>query len=104
MLAVAVLDGLGVVWLSVGLFTSMQRYSPPRLQGRVNAAATTLLITPQTLLIAAAAALISVLRYRLMLLVMAIVIGACALWLLARPAAAPAEVREATAETVAPGP
>lgn len=103
-LAGAVLDGLGVVWLSVGLFTSMQRYSPPRLQGRVNAAATTLLITPQTLSIAAGAALISVLSYRLMLLVMAIVIGACALWLLARPAAAPAEAREEPAETVAPAP
>jgi MFS family permease len=88
-LAGAALDGLGVVWLTVGLFTAMQEHTPPRLQGRVNAAATTLVITPQTLSIAAGAALISVVSYRLMLLVMAIVVGACAAWLLARPAPAP---------------
>jgi MFS family permease len=88
----AVLDGLGVVWLSVGLFTAMQRHTPSRLQGRVNAAATTLLITPQTLSIAAGAALISVVSYRLLLLAMAVVVGACAAWLLARPAAAPLEI------------
>jgi MFS family permease len=88
-LAGAVLDGLGVVWLSVGLFTAMQEHTPPRLQGRVNAAATTLIITPQTLSIAAGAALISVVSYRLLLLVMAVIIGACAAWLLAHPAAAP---------------
>jgi MFS family permease len=88
-LAGAALDGIGVVWLSVGLFTAMQQHTPPRLQGRVNAAATTLLITPQTLSIAAGAALISVVSYRLLLLAMAVIIGACAGWLLARPAAAP---------------
>jgi hypothetical protein len=71
------------------LFTAMQEHTPPRLQGRVNAAATTLLITPQTLSIAAGAALISVVSYRLLLLAMAVIIGACAGWLLARPAAAP---------------
>jgi hypothetical protein len=60
--------------------------------GRVNAAATTLLISPQTLSIAAGAALISVVSYRLLLIVMAVIIGACAAWLLARPAAAPAGV------------
>jgi hypothetical protein len=63
----------------------------------VNAAATTLLITPQTLSIAAGAVLISVVSYRLLLLVMAVVIGACAAWLLARPAATPAENPDAAA-------
>jgi len=58
----------------------------------VNAAATALLITPQTLSIAVGAALISVVSYRLLLIVMAVIIGACAAWLLARPAAAPAGV------------
>jgi MFS family permease len=91
-LAGAVLDGIGVVWLSVGFFTAMQEYTSPQLQGRVNAAATALLITPQTLSIAAGAALISVVSYRLLLIVMAVIIGACAAWLLARPAAAPAGV------------
>jgi MFS family permease len=101
-LAGAVLDGLGVVWLSVGLFTAMQQHTPPGLQGRVNAAATTLLITPQTLSIAAGAALISMVSYRLMLLIMAIVIGACATWLLTRPAQVRAEIPDAAgkAETV----
>jgi len=94
-LAGAVADGVGVVWLSVGLFTAMQKHTPPRLQGRVNAAATTLLITPQTVSIAAGAALISVVSYRLMLIVMMAVIGVCAAWLLARPAAAPIELPDA---------
>jgi hypothetical protein len=67
----------------------MQEHTPPRLQGRVNAAATTVLITPQTVSIAAGAALISVVSYRLMLLFVAAVIGACAAWLLARPAGLP---------------
>ena len=78
-------DGLGVVWLSVGLFTALQQHTLPRLQGRVNGAAKTLLITPQTMSIAAGAALISVVSYQLMLLVVAVVIGGCAAWLLARP-------------------
>jgi MFS family permease len=102
-LAGAVLDGLGVVWLSVGLFTAMQEHTPPRLQGRVNAAASTLLITPQTLSIAAGAALISVVSYRLLLLVMIVVIGACAAWLLARPAAALDAAEEVIPERAATG-
>jgi MFS family permease len=94
-LAGAILDGTGVVWLTVGLATAMQKHTPPRLQGRVSAAATTLLITPQTLSIAAGAALISVVSYRLLLLVMAVIIGACAAWLLTRPAAPPDKVTDA---------
>jgi hypothetical protein len=58
----------------------------PRLQGRVNAASTAMVITPQTVSIAIGAALISVISYRLLLFVMAAVISVCALWLLARPA------------------
>jgi len=88
-LAGAALDGVGVVLLSVALFTAMQQYTPPRLQGRVSGAAGTLLITPQTLSIAAGAALIGVVSYRLLLLVMAVFIGACAAWLLVHPAPAP---------------
>jgi hypothetical protein len=61
----------------------MQEQTPPRLQGRVNAAASTMLITPQTVSIAVGAALINVVSYRLLLVVMAAVIGLCAAWLLA---------------------
>jgi MFS family permease len=90
-LAGAVLDGLGVVWLSVGMFTAMQEHTPPGLQGRVTAAATAMLVTPQTVSIALGAALIGLVSYRLLLLVMAAVIGTCAAWLLARPSSAPQE-------------
>lgn len=45
-LAGSIGDGLGVVWLSVGLFTALQAHTPPRLQGRVNGTATMLLVTP----------------------------------------------------------
>lgn len=106
-LAGTVTDGLGVVWLSVGLFTALQQHTPPRLQGRVNSAGTMLIITPQTVSIAAGAALIGVVSYRLMLLVVAVVIGACAAWLLARPAPAsvPAEADvPAPAEADGPAP
>lgn|GEM_PF-5693791 len=55
----------------------------------MSGAASTLLITPQTLSIAAGAALIGVVSYRLLLLVMAVFIGACAAWLRVHPAPAP---------------
>jgi hypothetical protein len=77
------------VWLSVGYGTATQLHTPPRLQGRVDAASDVFLLGPQTASLAAGAALISVVSYRLMLLAMAIVIGGCALVLLVRPAAEP---------------
>jgi hypothetical protein len=86
-------DGFGAVWLSVGYGTATQRYTPPRLQGRVDAASDVFLLGPQTASIAAGAALISVVSYRLMLLLMAIVIGGCAVVLLVRPAAEPSAVQ-----------
>jgi MFS family permease len=95
-IAGAVLDGLGVVWLSVGMFTAMQEHTPPPLQGRVNGAATAMLITPQTVSIAAGTALISVVSYRLLLGVVFVVIGGCAAWLLARPARSPRGPRDSS--------
>jgi hypothetical protein len=44
--------------------------------------------------IAAGAVLINVVSYQLMLVVIAVVIGACAAWLLARPARLPQEQDE----------
>jgi len=82
-----VADGFGVVWLATSLNTAAQRCTPPRLQGRVDAAVDMFLLTPQTASIAAGAALISVVSYRVMLLVVAFVIGACALFLIIRSAA-----------------
>ena len=48
-LAGAVTDGIGLVWLVAVAGTAIQRYTPPRLQGRVTAAWTMLVITPQTI-------------------------------------------------------
>jgi MFS family permease len=90
-LAAAVGDGIGLVWLVAAAPTAPQRYSPPRLQGRVNAAFMMLIITPQTVSIAAGTALISVVDYRLLLAIVAVAIGGCALVLLIRPAPEPAD-------------
>jgi hypothetical protein len=90
-LAAAVGDGIGLVWLVAAATTAAQRYTPPSLQGRVNAAFMMLIVTPQTVSIAVGAALISVVDYRLLLAIVAAAVGACALALLLRPAAEPAE-------------
>ncbi len=84
-LAGAAGDGIGLVWLIVGFSTAVQVHTPPRLQGRVNAAWTMLILTPQTISIAAGAALISFVDYRLLLLAVTAVTGACAAFLLIRP-------------------
>jgi MFS family permease len=89
-LAGAVVDGLGLVWLVAVMGAAIQRYTPPRLQGRATAAATLVVITPQTVSIAAGAALISCVSYRVLLLAEIAIIGACAAYLLARPAPEPA--------------
>ena len=60
---------MGLVWLMVGFGTAVQVHTPPRLQGRVNAAWAMLIVRPQTVSIAAGAALISFVDYRLLLTV-----------------------------------
>jgi MFS family permease len=94
-LAAAVGDGIALIWLVVAFTTAAQRHTPPQLQGRVTAAWTMLILTPQTISIAAGAALIAFVDYRTMLLVIMAVIGACALLLLIRPAAEPAPAKAA---------
>ena len=94
-LAAAVGDGIALIWLVVALTTAAQRYTPPQLQGRVTAAWTMLILTPQTISIAAGAALIAFVDYRTMLLVITAVLSACALLLLIRPAAEPAPAKAA---------
>jgi MFS family permease len=76
--------GAGIAWLIVGFATAIQTRSPARLQGRVASAADTLVSTPQTISIAAGAGLVAVVDYRLLVLAMAVVTGACALYLLTR--------------------
>src|ERR1022692_193860 len=93
-LAGAVADGIGLVWLVAAATTATQRYSPPSLQGRANAAFMMAILTPQTVSIAAGTALISLVDYRLLLVFVIVATGACALLLLMRPAAEPADVEE----------
>jgi MFS family permease len=100
-LAGAVADGVGLVWLVTAFGTAMQRFTPPRLQGRVNAAWTMLITTPQTVSIAAGMVLISFVDYRLLLLAVFAATGACALLLLVRPAPEPVIVPEPVPEPVA---
>jgi MFS family permease len=88
-LAGAVVDGAGLVWLVAVAGTVIQRYTPPRLQGRASAAWNMIVITPQTVSIAVGAALITYISYRVLLLAVIAAIGACAVYLLAWPAAEP---------------
>jgi MFS family permease len=85
------LDGLALPWLVVGFMTALQRWTPPRLQGRAMAVTYVSLDLPQALSIGAGALLISFVDYRALLAVMATVLIACGAVLLARPAAAPRE-------------
>ncbi|MDQ2811753.1 MAG: MFS transporter [Actinomycetota bacterium] len=84
-LAGTAVDGAGLVWLVAVTGTAIQRYTPPRFQGRASAAWTMTVLTPQTASIAAGAALISHVSYRILLLAVISVIGACALAILTRP-------------------
>jgi MFS family permease len=93
-LAGAAGDGIGLVWLVVAFGTAVQVHTPPRLQGRVDAAWSMLILTPQTVSIAAGAALISVVDYRVLLLVITAVTGTCAALLLIRPAPEPKPAAE----------
>jgi hypothetical protein len=92
-LAGSIVFGAAIPWLVVGLITLTQRLTPPELQGRVYAAAETLITTPQTLSIALGAVLITVTGYETLLLAMASITTLAATYLLTRPEqAAPAAV------------
>jgi MFS family permease len=84
-LAGVVVFGSGIPWIVVGLITLAQRLTPAELQGRVYAAAETLITTPQTVSIALGAALISVAGYQALLLAMGVIIALAAGYLLTRP-------------------
>ncbi len=76
--------GFGLAWLIVGWATSIQVRTPQRLQGRVASAADTMISTPQTVSIALGASLISVVDYRVLVAIMAVVLVGCAAYLLTR--------------------
>jgi hypothetical protein len=76
--------GFGVSWVIVGLMTAVQVRTPLRLQGRVLSAADVLISTPQTISIAVGAVLIALVDYRLLVMVEAVTVAACAAYLLTR--------------------
>ena len=84
-LAGVILFGVSIPWLVVGFTTLVQRLTPPGLQGRVYAAADTLVTTPQTVSIAVGAGLIGVTGYQPLLAALAVVVALAAAYLLTRP-------------------
>ena len=89
-----IVAGFGVSWLIVGLMTAVQVRTPLRLQGRVSSAADVLISTPQTISIAVGAALIAVVDYRVLVVVEAVAVALCGVYLLTRPRLADEEVVE----------
>jgi MFS family permease len=85
-----VVSGCGISWLIVGLATALQVRTPLRLQGRVASAADVFVSTPQTVSIALGAMLVAFVDYRLLVIVMAVVVAACAAYLLTRSRTEPA--------------
>jgi MFS family permease len=103
--AAAVVFGVCLPWIIVGLMTTLQLKTPNELQGRVSSAADTLLSLPQTLSIAVGAALIGIVNYRYLLVVIAGVVTVAAVYLLTRPEQWRARlVEEASLEDAAVGP
>jgi Na+/melibiose symporter-like transporter len=81
--------GAGISWAIVAFGTAVQLRTPLDLQGRVYSAADMLVGVPQTLSIGLGAALIAVVDYRVLIVVMGVVVGACGVFMAA--AGAPAD-------------
>ncbi len=65
--------GFGVTWAVVAYMVLRQRLTPPRLQGRTNAAANVAINVPQTATTAVAAALLVIVDYRILIVVTVVV-------------------------------
>ena len=95
-LAGLILFGVGVPLVLVALFTLLQRSTPVALQGRVYSAVEVLVGVPQMVSIAAGALLVTVVDYRLLLLLEAAVVAAAGAWLLTRGDSIPAQTVSAS--------
>ena len=82
--------GIAVPLNTVVITTATQRYSPPRLQGRVFAASFMAADLAQTLSITIGAALVDTLGYQPLLIITATVLSIAAIPVLTRPAQPPA--------------
>jgi MFS family permease len=80
--AAMAIAGVGIVWAVVAIATAYQRRSPQTLQGRVNAASNLLFSVPQTVSIALGAVLITLIDFRVEIVVMAAGMVVCAAYLL----------------------
>jgi MFS family permease len=86
--------GAGIAWLIVGYITAIQVRTPLRLQGRVLSASDTLVNTPQTISIALGALLTTLIDYRILVVLMAVVTAAAGAFLLSRRAIVPKQNAE----------
>ncbi|MGW4113680.1 MFS transporter [Actinosynnema sp. NPDC004786] len=96
-LAGVILFGLGLPFVMVGLGTALHLYTPARMQGRANAAVSSVTDAVQAVSIAAGAALIGVLGYQAMYAIMAAVAVLCAASLVVRRLPVP-EVAKSVAD------
>jgi len=94
-----VIAGIGLSWAVVAFGTAVQTRTPPDLQGRVYSAADTLVGVPQTISIALGAFLITIVDYRVLIVIVGLVTGLVGIVLavagappepVTEPAAAPA--------------
>ena len=76
--------GVGIVWAIVAFNTALQTRTPLMIQGRVSAAADLSLSLAQTTSIATGAALSTLIDYRILLVAMAAVLAASAVYLVTR--------------------
>jgi MFS family permease len=86
--------GAGIAWLIVGYITAIQMRTPLHLQGRVLSASDTLVNTPQTISIALGALLTTLIDYRILVVLMAVVTAMAGAFLLSRRAVVPHESAE----------
>jgi MFS family permease len=86
--------GVGIIWAIVAFTTALQTRTPLAIQGRVSSAADMSLSVAQTVSIATGAALSTVVDYRVLLVVMAGVVVASAVYLATRRQESPAAAAE----------
>jgi len=96
-----VVFGAGVAWVIIAAMTAYQRRSPQEIQGRVAAATNMLFSLPQTMSIALGAALVTLIDYRIEIVIMGLVTLVASAYLFTRDAEPAPEAGAAIAGTAA---